>query len=155
MMDQGIMAEFTGFTEEEVQGLCVQYGRNFEEAQKWYDGYHFAEYLHVYNPKAIVDVMRSGKFKNYWIGTETYEALKIYIDMNFDGLKDAITAMLGGGTCKINPRTFQNDMTSFESRDDVLALLVHLGYLAYEEESQTVSVPNMEILIEFQDAIQK
>lgn len=154
MMDQGVMAEFTGFTEEEVQGLCAQYGRSFEEAQKWYDGYHFAENLHVYNPKAIVDVMRSGKFKNYWIGTETYEALKVYINMNFDGLKDAIAAMLGGGTCKINPRTFQNDMTSFESRDDVLALLVHLGYLAYEEESQTVSIPNMEILIEFQDAVE-
>jgi len=154
MMDQGVMAGFTGFTEEEVKGLCEQYGRNFEEAKKWYDGYHFTEDLHVYNPKAIVDVMRSGKFKNYWIGTETYEALKVYIDMNFDGLKDAVMTMLGGGCCKINPRTFQNDMTSFESRDDVLSLLVHLGYLAYREKDQTVSIPNMEILIEFQDAVE-
>jgi len=154
MMDQGVMAEFTGFTEDEVKALCRQYGRNFEDAQKWYDGYHFMENLHVYNPKAVVDVMRSGKFKNYWIGTETYEALKNYIDMNFDGLKDAVMVMLGGGRCKINPRTFQNDMTNFESRDDVLSLLVHLGYLAYREEDQTVFIPNMEILIEFQDAVE-
>lgn len=154
MMDQGVLAPFTGFTEEEVKELCVQYGRNFEEAKRWYDGYHFAENLHVYNPKAIVDVMRSGKFKNYWIGTETYEALKIYIDMNFDGLKDAVIIMLGGGSVRINSRTFQNDMTSFESRDDVLTLLMHLGYLAYNEADQTVCIPNVEILNEFQNAVE-
>lgn len=154
MMDQGILAQFTGFTEEEVKNLCCQYGRSFDDAKKWYDGYRFADDLHIYNPKAIVDAMRSGKFKNYWISTETYEALKVYIDMNFDGLKDAVIAMLGGGFIKINPRTFQNDMTSFESRDDVLTLLVHLGYLAYQEESQTIYIPNMEILLEFQNAVE-
>lgn len=154
MMDPGVMAEFTGFTEEEVKTLCSQYSRNFEEAKKWYDGYHFAGDVHVYNPKAIVDVIRTGKFKNYWIGTETYEALKVYIEMNFDGLKDSVTALIGGESQKINPRTFQNDMTSFAGRDDVFTLLVHLGYLAYREDNQTVSIPNMEILIEFQNAVE-
>lgn len=93
------------------------------------------------------------KFKSYWARTETYEALRIYIDMNFDGLKDAIISMVGGGSYRINPEKFQNDMTSFESKDDVLALLVHLGYLAYDEAKQLVSIPNMEIAREFRKAI--
>ena len=33
------MAEFFGFTKEEVQTLCEQYHRSFEETEAWYDGY--------------------------------------------------------------------------------------------------------------------
>ena len=44
----------------------------------------------MYNPKSVVDAMLSGIFDNYWNQTETYEALKAYICMNFDGLKDSV-----------------------------------------------------------------
>ena len=49
--------------------------------------------------------------------------------MNFDGLKDAVIRMLAGESGLINTGTFSNDMTTFTGRDDVLTLLVHLGYL--------------------------
>ena len=89
--------------------------------EKWYDGYLLGG-LSIYNPKSVVDALMWKKFKSYWTGTETYEALKAYIDMNFDGLKEAVTVMLGGGRCKIDPTTFQNDMTTFKTRDDELTL---------------------------------
>lgn len=148
------MEEYTGFTEAEVRKLCQQYEMDFSEAQKWYDGYKFRHIHHIYNPKSVVDAMLNREYHNYWSGTETYEALKIYIDLNFDGLKDAIIAMLGNGRCRINPRKFQNDMTTFKSKDDVLTLLVHLGYLAYDEETKEVFIPNMEISDEFENAIE-
>ena len=44
-------------------------------------------------------------------------------------------------------------MTTFQSRDDVLTLLVHLGYLAYHYDSCQVSIPNAEIRAEFVRAI--
>lgn len=84
--------------------------------------------------------MNSGDFQSYWTGTETYEALKIYIDMNFDGLKKAIIQMIGNGCCRINARKFQNDMTTFSSKDDVLTLLIHLGYLTYKQNTQEVLI---------------
>ena len=65
--------------------------------------------------------------------------------MDFDGLKDVILSMLGGMKCKIDTNTFQNDMTTFYSKDDVLTLLVHLGYLAYDVSSESVFIPNQEI----------
>lgn len=74
--------------------------------------------------------------------------------MNFDGLKDSVIAMLGGERCSINPRKFQNDMTSFASKDDVFTLLVHLGYLAYDEETQEVFIPNLEVAEEFKNAVE-
>ncbi len=47
----------------------------------------------------------------------------------------------------------ENDMTSMKSKDDVLTLLIHLGYLAYDEEKKTVGIPNVEIRQEFIRAI--
>lgn len=153
MTDSKYLAGYTGFTEEEVKILCDKYHISMAEVKKWYDGYLLDDGLHIYNPKSIVDVMHNRKFRSYWTRTETYEALKIYMDMNFDGLKDAVIAMLGGGKYRINIDKFQNDMTSFKSKDDVLTLLVHLGYLAYEESSHSVFIPNMEIADEFKNAI--
>ncbi len=93
------------------------------------------------------------RFSNYWTQTETYESLKVYIDLNYDGLRDAMIAMLGGQRCRIDTGTFQNDLTSLESRDDVFTLLVHLGYLAYDSTSKEVFIPNEEIREEFIRAV--
>ncbi len=154
MTAPGIFAEYMGFTENEVKQLCMRYNVDFSETQQWYDGYCFEEHLHIYNPKSVVDAMRRKRFDSYWTQTETYEALKVYIDMNFDGLRDSIIQMLGGNACRINPRTFQNDMTTFKSRDDVLTLLVHLGYLTYNALERTVRIPNLEVEMEFANAVE-
>ena len=147
------MAEYMGFTEEEVEKLCVKYQRDYEEMKKWYDGY-LLDGLHVYSPKSVVSAIEKGKFRSYWVSTETYEALKLYIDMNMDGLKDSVVEMLGGGKCTIDPETFQNDMTTFRNKEDVISLLIHLGYLAYNEETGEAFIPNMEIQSEFVRAMQ-
>ena len=61
--------------------------------------------------------------------------------------------MLGGGHCLIDTGTFQNDMTTFHSKDDALTLLIHLGYLAYDMDLQEVFIPNEEVRAEFARAI--
>ena len=146
-------AQFIGFTETEVKDLCEKYQVDFDTMKSWYDGYVFPEAGHIYNPKSVVDSIRRKCFASYWTQTETYEALKIYIELNYDGLKDAIIQMLAGERIAIDYETFQNDMTTFESRDDVLTLLVHLGYLAYDSKEQQVFIPNAEIRAEFVRAI--
>ena len=65
-------------------------------------GYKILRKLHVYSPKSVVSAIEKGKFRSYWVSTETYEVLKVYIDMNIDGLKDSIIEMLGGGRCNID-----------------------------------------------------
>ncbi len=154
MLQSDVLAEFVGFTEAEVSGLYETYGMDFEQAKEWYDGYTLEEGLHIYNPKSVVDSIRRKRIGNYWTSTETYESLKNYICMNFDGLRDAVSQMLAGASCRINPAKFQNDITSFKSRDDVLTLLIHLGYLTYERASQTVHIPNEEVKSEFVNAIE-
>ena len=104
---------------------------------------------HIYNPKSVADALMWKSVRSYWTGSETYEALKVYIDLNFDGLREAIVGMLGGMPCRIDPTTFQNDMTTFKTRDDVLTLLIHLGYLAYDKDREETAIPNQEIAQEY------
>lgn len=153
MTAPGKLAKYVGFTEAEVRQLCKDYGMRFTDAKKWYDGYRFKSIPHIYNPKSIVDAMSEEEFRSYWTGTETYEALQIYIDLDMDGLKQAVISMLSGSAIQIDIGAFQNDMTSFKSKDDVLTLLVHLGYLAYDEAEQSVFIPNEEVRNEFIRAV--
>ena len=123
------------------------------ETKKWYDGY-CVDGVSIYNPKSVVEAMLRGKFNNYWTKTETYEALKVYIDLNQDGLRDKIIQMIAGEKVPVNPDKFQNDMTTFYSADDVLTLLVHLGYLTYDEQNRVVWIPNGEVRQEFINSIE-
>lgn len=99
----------------------------------------------VYSPKSVVSCMRLGKLGNYWNQTETFEALQIYIDMNFEGLRDDVLRMIAGEAVPVNTGIFTNDMITFRIKDDVLTLLIHLGYLGYHYAEKTVFIPNNDI----------
>ena len=164
------LARYSGFTEEEVEDLCKRYGRDYDAIKAWYDGYNVSDVVPpdpgheelrvtghslkavryaLYSPLSVVESMITGRIKNYWNQTETYEALAEYIRKDYGGLKDAVALMMDGGRLVIDTSTYQNDMTTFHSRDDVLSLLIHLGYLGYDDETSEVFIPNREILDEF------
>ena len=146
-------AEFTGFTESEVAELCERYNMPYDETKRWYDGYNLKG-LSIYNPRSVVMSMTGHDYDSYWTSTETYEALKVYIQMNFDGLREKIINMIAGKRIKVNIGKFQNDMASFSSADDVLTLLVHLGYLTYDMTNGEVWIPNSEVQQEFINSIE-
>lgn len=148
------MAEYVGFTEEEVKDLCERFDMDFEECRRWYDGYSFENAKSIYNPNSVVGAMFSHEFGSYWTQTDTYKVLSEYISLNFDGLRDDIITMLGGGACRITPDRFQNDMVSINSKDDAMTLLVHLGYLAYNSSTGKARIPNGEIAAEFAIAVE-
>jgi hypothetical protein len=154
MLSPKKLAKYVGFTETEVKELCEEYDMDFAAVKHWYDGYSFGQTDSVYNPNSVMEAVTNGEIESYWTQTETYESLKLYIDMDFDGLKESIVQMLGGAHCPIRTISFQNDMTSIQSRDDVLTLLVHLGYLAYDADKNAVYIPNEEIRQEFIAAVE-
>ena len=148
MISAKVLDKYTGFTEEEVKGLCERFGRDYDKVKSWYDGYKLGN-CHIYNPKAVVNVMLWGEYRSYWSETGTYEAIIPLINMNFDGLKTAIIEMIAGASINVDVNSFQNDMVSFAGKDDVLTLLIHLGYLAYDSKYQMAYIPNEEIRQEF------
>ena len=153
MIYAGPLAEYVGFTESEVKILCDRYHMDMEEIREWYDGYHFENCGAVYNPRSVVNAMLFGAIRNYWNMTESFEALQTYIDMNFDGLKDDVLSMLAGEHIPVNTGNFTNDMTTFRDENDVLTLLIHLGYLSCDSKEQSVCIPNNEIQNEYVNAV--
>lgn len=153
MTNPDILAEYVGFTEAEVESLCEAYERNPAEIKEWYDGYRFEKVNSVYNPKSVVQAVMSGICDTYWNRTETFEALRVYIDMNFEGLKDDVLRMMAGEERPVNTGSFGNDMVTLNNKDDVLTLLIHLGYLGYDFSHECVFIPNNEIKKEFATAV--
>ena len=145
MTDASQLAEFVGFTAEETKALCEQYGMDYEECRRWYDGYDLNDVHEIFSPKSVVSAMMKHSFGSYWTQTGSYEALKLYILMNFDGMKDDVVRMIGGGKVDVNVYKYLNTMTDFHSKDDVFTYLIHLGYLAYDRETRQCYIPNSEI----------
>jgi hypothetical protein rflaF_20304 len=152
MTNAAPLEEFTGFTENEVNDLCNEYEKDYSEIKRWYDGYN-VDGTAIYNPKSVVEAMNRGNIRNYWTSTETFEALEEFICRNDDGLRDTIVRLLAGEKKVIDPSTFTNDMVTFNSQDDVLTLLVHLGYLTFNSETNEVSIPNYEVSEQFASTI--
>ena len=147
--------EYFGFVQSEVDQLLkdADLKGQAENIKKWYDGYYLNRVGHVYSPNSVMEAINNEEFQNYWSQTETYESLKVYIEMDFDGLKQRIVEMLGGARIKIEVGSFQNDMTTFHCADDVLTLLIHLGYLAYDSKTEKAFIPNEEVRSAFVLAI--
>ncbi len=95
--------------------------------------------------KAVVEVLRWNKYQSYWSRTGTYDAIVPLINMDFDGLKTAVITMLSGSSVEVDVSCFQNDMINFSSKDDVLTYLIHLGYLGYDQNTQSAFIPNEEL----------
>ena len=139
------LAEFVGFTAEETKALCEQYGMDYAECKRWYDGYDLKTVKEVFSPRSVVSAMQNREYGSYWTQTGSYEALKLYILMNFDGMKDDVVKMMGGGKVHVEVDSYLNTMTDFHGKDDVFTYLIHLGYLAYDRKEQLCYIPNEEI----------
>ncbi len=72
--------------------------------------------------------------------------MRSYTDRDFAGLKEVVAVLLAGGRVPVDISCFQNDLITFSSRDDILTLLIHLGYLGYDEDTLEVFIPNREVL---------
>ena len=164
------LASCTGFTVEEVKGLCDEYEMDYADISDWYDGYCVSDYIpvhkrklyrqgryeehqiQIYNPLSVVNAMRSGVIENYWNETENYEALQQYVDWNFDGLKEDIAVLMDGGKVPIDITGYQNDMITFYSKDDILTMFIHLGYLGYRRDTREAFIPNKEVMQVFRSS---
>ena len=148
------MAQYFGFTKEEVKALAEKHGSDFDELEKWYDGYQIGDQPSMFNPNSVIQAVDSNWCESYWGKTGAYDAVARYIRMNFDGLKDDVIQMLGGGRVKVNTTKFQNDMSVIESKDDVLTVLIHLGYLSYDRRTMECYIPNKEVAGEMVNAVE-
>lgn len=155
MVFPGAFAEYVGFTEAQVRELCEESDNDFPMMKQWYDGYELEGAGSVYNPNSVMQAVRNRCFRSYWTETSASGSLMAYIALDFDGMSRTIARLLGGVPVPVDTYGFSNDLITFRDRDDVLTLLIHLGYLAYDQETRTARIPNEEIRLEFARAVRK
>ena len=155
MVEPRQLGPFFGFTKEEVKTLTESHNMDFDEMEKWYDGYQIGDERSMFNPNSVMQALDTGRCLSFWASTGSFDAVSGYINMNFDGLKDAIIDMLGGGRVKVNPTKFQNDLSVIRSKDDVLTVLIHLGYLSYNWRRKECYIPNLEVEGELVNAVEE
>ena len=153
MVEPRKMSSYFGFRKDEVRGLAEKYGMDFDELEKWYDGYQIGDEQSIFNPNSVMQAIDAGRCRSFWASTGAYDAVSGYIQMNYEGLKDDIVQMLAGGRCFVDPTGFQNDMSVIHSRDDVLTVLIHLGYLSYDWRRSECYIPNREVAGEMVNAV--
>jgi hypothetical protein len=109
----------------------------------------------MFNPNSVMMAIREQWCDSYWSKTGATDAISGYINMNYDGLKDDIIRMLAGERCKVNPNGFKNDLSQINNRDDVLTVMIHLGYLAYDRREKECYIPNREVSMELVNAVRE
>ena len=145
MVEPGNTATFFGFTKDEVRVLAQKYDIDFNELEKWYDGYMIGDEPSIFNPNSVMEAVNRHRCRSFWSATGAYDAVSRYISMNYGGLKDDILKLLAGGRAKVKTTTFDNDLSQISSRDDVLTVLIHLGYLSFDWRKNECYVPDMEV----------
>ena len=162
MLDPADYAPYVGFTGQEVEGLAGKHGMNLDDLRRWYDGYLVPAQTNAnsrsantcaYAPYSVIQACKRHRIGPYWTSSESFEALRINIDLNLDGLQSAIVQLLGGSEVSVDVAMFENDMTTIRSKDDALTLLIHLGYLTYNADLQKARVPNEEVNAELKRAV--
>ena len=154
MLKSKPITKYFGFTEKEVKDLCDKYDMDFETTKTWYNGY-LIDGIHMYNPNSVSLAMKKQDFDSYWKNTSSFESINTFITMNYEGLKDDILTMLSGGKVPVITDTFGNDLFEISSKDEALTALIHLGYLAYDAEEESVFIPNYEVAKAYQAALNK
>ena len=153
MIRPGKMSNALGFTHEEVEALCQRHGMDISEMERWYDGYRIGKAPRMFNPYSVIKAINDEECRSYWTTTGAYDSVITYIQMNFEGLKDDIIRMLAGERVYVDTTEFTNDMHIVRSKNDVLTVLIHLGYLAYDNDEQECYIPNKEVADEMNNAI--
>jgi hypothetical protein len=153
MVEPRKMGRYFGFTKDEVKGLAAKHDTDFDELEKWYDGYQIGDEKSMFNPNSVIQAVGIGRCRSFWAATGSFDAVTSYININYDGLKDDIINMLGGGRVTVDPTGFQNDLSVIRSKDDVLTVLIHLGYLSFDWKRNQCYVPNKEVEGELVNAV--
>ena len=112
--------------------------------------------IEVYNPWSIINFLKNGKLKPYWVNTSGNGLIKLYLKKLRDTIFDDFTKLLDKkNILKIinDNMTFGNLEANFEK--NIWNLFFHSGYLTlaekYNGNDVYLKIPNEEILKMFSE----
>ncbi len=160
MADQPKYSEYFGFTDAEVDMLYERYLKNEEKPVVvredlgfWYDGYHTARGIKLYNPRSVVLALTNNYIASYWTSTGPYSEISTYIVNDVDDVKKDVALMVVGEAVPANVEEFAATAMHLSTRDEIFSAMVVYGFLNYENGK--VHIPNKELMDEFAKTIRR
>lgn len=152
-LGDSLYGDYFGFLEEEVEELCKkQTAVSMDELREWYDGYYTDDGKHIYNPRSVVYALTNGKCKSYWTNTGKMNELAEYINIEVDGLKQAVLDMLAGNPIETVLNGYDAESRDIINSDNLaLSAMTILGFLSYYDYQ--LKIPNRELMMEFREMV--
>lgn len=160
MVTQERFSEFFGFTEGEVDTLFIRYKEicsypaiTREGLRLWYDGYHTRGGDKIYNPRSVVAALSNNNLMGYWTSSGPYDEIYYYIEKNVSDVRDDLAIMMGGEAVSVRIQEYAASSMDLQTKDEIFSAMVVYGFLSYEDGK--VSIPNRELMNQFEDMVQK
>ncbi|WP_394897952.1 AAA family ATPase [Clostridium butyricum] len=145
--------EYFGFTEKEVIKLCEKNGElDFEELERWYNGYLTVKGIQIYNPRSVVKALQNSYCESYWTNTGAMDEVAEYLKYNTLEIREDVIEMVSGNEIDIHiDEEFRAGQKAPKTKEEIYSAMIILGFLAYHDGY--LKIPNQELMKEFEKAL--
>lgn len=150
---------YFGFTEDEVDMLYKKYLKISKNPKitrgglrTWYDGYHTASGVRMYNPRSVVCALQDNQLDNYWTNSGPYDAIFYYIRNNIAAVREDLVLMVMGERVAAKVQEYAATSTELDTKNQIYSAMVVYGLLTYEDGE--VFIPNKELMGKFEEVLQ-
>lgn len=151
---------YFGFSDSEVDMLYEWYLKltchpkiTREDLRDWYDGYHTAAACRLYNPRSVVYALINNQLRNYWTSSGPYDEIFYYIRNNVQDIRDDLALMISGKGIEANVEEYAATAPELNTKDQIYSAMVVYGLLTYEDVTGEVSIPNKELMSQFEQML--
>lgn len=151
-------SEYFGFSDSEVDQLFSVYQQTTANAKitrealaEWYDGYHTAAGVRLYNPRAVVCSLTDNQISNYWTSSGPYDEIFYYVRNNIEDVRDDLAMMVSGERIAIRLQGYAATSTELNTKNQIFSAMVVYGLLTYE--AGEVFIPNRELMDRFNELL--
>ncbi len=159
-VDDSRYEKFFGFTEDEVHQLCDLHKKlnpnarlDYADLAYWYDGYLTEDGEHMFNPRSVVLALSRDRAKSFWTESGPYDEIYYYVRNDIDDIRDDLVRMVAGESVRAEMENYAASSMSLTTRDEILSAMVVYGFLTYY--NGCVSIPNHELMLQFQKLLKK
>lgn len=119
----------------------------------WYDGYHTAAGVSMYNPQSVVFALKNNQLSNYWTSSGPYDEIFYYIRNNILDVQDDLALMISGESVPAQIQEYAATVMELKTKDEIYSAMVVYGLLTYKDGY--VSIPNRELMNNFAALLKK
>ncbi len=108
----------------------------------------------MFNPRSVVLALSRDSLDSFWTESGPYDEIYYYYVRNdIDDIRDDLVRMVAGESVRAEMENYAASSMSLTTKDEILSAMVVYGFLTYYDGC--VSIPNHELMLQFQKLLKK